>query len=88
MAAHPAGDRDLDDVWSAGLAGADRHGSSRRHRLPRQGGAVLLSGETEDGVFGPPTEQAVQELQDVYLPPADGIVGPRTWHLLTIPTMD
>jgi peptidoglycan hydrolase-like protein with peptidoglycan-binding domain len=43
---------------------------------------------TEDGVFDPQTEQAVRELQDVFLPPADGIVGPRTWHLLTIPRMD
>jgi peptidoglycan hydrolase-like protein with peptidoglycan-binding domain len=40
---------------------------------------------TVDGNFGPKTEAAVRDLQDVFLPPSDGIVGPNTWHLIAVP---
>ncbi|MDO5738529.1 MAG: peptidoglycan-binding protein [Ornithinimicrobium sp.] len=45
----------------------------------------LLPEVSEDGVFGPLTEQAVRDLQDVFLPPSDGVVGPLTWHMLVVP---
>lgn len=45
----------------------------------------LLPHVADDGVFGPLTEQAVRDLQDVFLPPDDGIVGPDTWHMLVAP---
>ncbi|WP_277452671.1 peptidoglycan-binding protein [Janibacter sp. DB-40] len=47
--------------------------------------AQSLVSVTEDGDFGPVTEQAVRDVQSVFLPPADGIVGPRTWHVLVVP---
>lgn len=40
---------------------------------------------TVDGDFGPQTEKRVRDLQDVFIPPADGIVGPKTWHLIVVP---
>lgn len=48
----------------------------------------LLNGPAVDGHFGPVTDAAVRSLQDVFLPPADGVVGPRTWHLLVVPLFD
>jgi peptidoglycan hydrolase-like protein with peptidoglycan-binding domain len=35
-----------------------------------------------DGIFGPHTEAAVKAFQTVFAPPADGIVGPKTWLAL------
>ncbi len=48
----------------------------------------LLSGLVVDGHFGPATEAAVRALQDVFLPPSDGIVGADTWHALVVPLFD
>ena len=33
-------------------------------------------------------DAAVRGLQGVFLPPADGIVGPDTWHALVVPLFD
>jgi len=35
-----------------------------------------------DGIFGSNTLFAVRNFQSIYAPPADGIVGPKTWHAL------
>lgn len=35
-----------------------------------------------DGRFGPKTLFAVKNFQSIYAPPADGIVGPKTWRAL------
>ena len=48
----------------------------------------LLYGVVEDGIFGPGTETAVRSFQDVFLPPADGVVGPDTWRALVVPKFD
>ena len=49
---------------------------------------TLLAGVTVDGDFGPQTDTAVREFQDVFLPPADGIVGHETWHTLMMRLFD
>jgi peptidoglycan hydrolase-like protein with peptidoglycan-binding domain len=35
-----------------------------------------------DGIFGSNTLFVVRNFQSIYAPPADGIVGPKTWHAL------
>ena len=50
---------------------------------------TLLPGElTPDGVFGPVTDAAVREYQQMFAPPADGIAGPVTWQSLTLRIFD
>lgn len=48
----------------------------------------LLYGLTRDGVFGPLTEAAVKRFQTTFAPPADGIVGPKTWHTMMLRLFD
>lgn len=45
----------------------------------------LLPDLAEDGDFGPRTEAAVRDYQQVFAPPDDGVVGPVTWHSLVLP---
>lgn len=45
---------------------------------------LVPGGLVVDGDFGPLTEAAVREFQGVFLPPADGIAGPVTWHALVL----
>lgn len=44
---------------------------------------TLLPGLDVDGVFGPLTDTVLRQFQTMFLPPADGIAGPQTWHALT-----
>lgn len=43
----------------------------------------VLVGVAVDGEFGPVTEESVRGFQSTFAPPADGVVGPVTWHALT-----
>ena len=49
---------------------------------------LLPSRPTVDGVFGPQTDAAVRDYQQMFAPPVDGIVGPGTWHSLTLRIFD
>lgn len=49
---------------------------------------LLPGGLAVDGAFGPMTEAAVREFQTMFAPPVDGIVGPITWHTLTLAIFD
>ena len=64
------------------LVESARLGDSGHHVRALQS---LLPGLDEDGSFGPLTDTAVREFQQMFAPPADGIVGPVTWHALTVP---
>lgn len=44
----------------------------------------LLADVVVDGDFGPLTDAAVREFQQLFAPPADGIAGPETWHTLML----
>ena len=57
--------------------------SGDRGEAVRAAQTLVPGGLTVDGSFGPLTEAAVREFQRMFAPPADGVVGPNTWHALT-----
>lgn len=65
-----------------GLTATARIGDSGHHVSAVQS---LLPGVSEDGIFGPITDAAVRAFQAQFAPPSDGIVGPLTWRILTVP---
>jgi peptidoglycan hydrolase-like protein with peptidoglycan-binding domain/GH24 family phage-related lysozyme (muramidase) len=62
------------------LTGADVR--SLQEALRRTGAAI-----TADGIFGPATDRAVRQFQQARGLVVDGIVGPRTWALLSGPRL-
>jgi peptidoglycan hydrolase-like protein with peptidoglycan-binding domain len=44
---------------------------------------TLLPGLDIDGDFGTLTDTVLRQFQTMFVPPADGIAGPQTWHALT-----
>ena len=49
---------------------------------------LVPGGLAVDGSFGPLTEAAVREFQSMFAPPVDGVVGPISWHALTLAIFD
>ena len=71
--------------WPA-LVSTVRHGDHGEAVKAVQ--TLVPGGLTVDGSFGPLTEAAVREFQTMFSPPSDGVVGPNTWHALTLPIFD
>jgi peptidoglycan hydrolase-like protein with peptidoglycan-binding domain len=71
--------------WPA-LVSTVRQGDSGE--AVRAAQTLLGGGLVVDGEFGPQTDEAVRAFQKSFAPPADGIVGPVTWHALTLRIFD